>query len=201
VKKGLFKAKSSVASHDADINTALDYFTKERPSFAQRLLAFVCVEGIFFSGSFCAIYWLKNRGLMPGLCTSNEFISRDENLHCEFAIELYKLACEPLAPSVVHDVFREAVDIEKEFVTESLPVSLIGMNAGMMKEYIEYVADRWLVQLGYPKLYGKQNPFSFMELISLNQKTSFFESTVSNYQRAGVNTKEEDRGFSLDEDF
>lgn len=202
VKKGLLELKmNNKDTTSQDVLSTFDYFTKERPSFAQRLLAFVCVEGIFFSGSFCSIYWLKNRGLMPGLCTSNEFISRDENLHCEFAIELYKMTCERLSETLVHSIFKEAVEIEKEFVTESLPVSLIGMNSNLMKQYIEYVADRWLIQLGYNKLYKATNPFSFMELISLNQKTSFFESVVSNYQRASIGQKEEDRSFSLDEDF
>ena len=185
-----------------DIVEALKFVTRERPSFAQRLLAFVCVEGIFFSGSFCAIYWLKNRGLMPGLCTSNEFISRDENLHCEFAIELYKNHVgEKLDEPTVHSVFKEAVDIEKEFVTESLPVSLIGMNSALMKQYIEFVADRWLIMLGYNKLYHSENPFSFMELISLNTKENFFELNVSQYQKSSVGTTVEDREISFDEDF
>jgi ribonucleoside-diphosphate reductase beta chain len=168
------------------------------PSFAQRLLAFVCVEGIFFSGSFCAIYWLKNRGLMPGLATANEFISRDENMHSEFAISLYKMLEERIEESVVHSIFKEAVDIEKEFITESLPVSLIGMNCKLMSQYIEYVADRWLVLLGNNKLYNAQNPFGFMELISVNTKTNFFENTVSEYNKAGVGTSSDDRELSFD---
>jgi ribonucleoside-diphosphate reductase beta chain len=178
----------------------LDFFTRKRPSFSQRLLAFVCVEGIFFSGSFCAIYWLKNRGLMPGLATANEFISRDENLHAEFAIELYKTLDEKLDESVVHKIFKDAVDIEKEFVTESLPVSLIGMNCALMSQYIEYVADRWLVLLGHSKLYHAKNPFGFMELISVNSKTNFFENQVSEYQRSNVGTKPEDRELVFDSD-
>jgi ribonucleoside-diphosphate reductase beta chain len=177
---------------------ALDFLTKERPSFAQRLLAFVCVEGIFFSGSFCAIYWLKNRGLMPGLATANEFISRDENMHSEFAISLYKMLEEQLDESVVHSIFKEAVDIEKEFITESLPVSLIGMNCKLMSQYIEYVADRWLVLLGNNKLFNAQNPFGFMELISVNTKESFFEVNVSQYSKAGVGTNSDDRELSFD---
>jgi ribonucleoside-diphosphate reductase beta chain len=179
---------------------ALHFLTKERPSFAQRLLAFVCVEGIFFSGSFCAIYWLKNRGLMPGLATANQFISRDENLHTEFAIELYKMLDNKLDEKIVHSIFKEAVDIEKVFITESLPVSLIGMNCTLMSQYIEYVADRWLVLLGYTKLYNAQNPFSFMELISVNTKESFFEVNVSNYMKANVGTTEADRELSFDSD-
>jgi ribonucleoside-diphosphate reductase beta chain len=170
-------------------------------SFEQRLLAFICVEGIFFSGSFCAIYWLKNRGLMPGLSTANQFISRDENLHAEFAIELYRLNGKILPVSIVHAIFKESVDIEKEFVTESLPVSLIGMNCKLMNEYIEYVADRWLVLLGYPKLYNTQNPFSFMELISLGTKENFFELNVTEYSRANVGTTSSDREISFESDF
>jgi ribonucleoside-diphosphate reductase beta chain len=180
----------------------LEFFTHERPNFAQRLLAFVCVEGIFFSGSFCAIYWLKNRGLMPGLCTANEFISRDENLHAEFAIELYKMLPKQLDETIVHDIFREAVEIEQEFITESLPVSLLGMNCELMKQYIRYVADRWLTFLNYSKIWGQENPFGFMELLSLNSKSNFFESIVTNYMRAGVGQNEDDRKISFDdEDF
>lgn len=179
---------------------AIHYLTKERPSFAQRLLAFVCVEGIFFSGSFCAIYWLKSRGLMPGLCTANQFISRDENLHAEFAIELYKMLDNQLDEETVHSVFQEAVDIEKEFVTESLPVSLIGMNTTLMSQYIEYIADRWLVLLGYNKKWNAQNPFPFMELISVNTRENFFEINVSQYMKAGVGTTEEDRELAFDDD-
>lgn len=179
---------------------ALNYLVKERPSFAQRLLAFICVEGIFFSGSFCAIYWLKSRGLMPGLGTANSFISKDENLHAEFAIELYKMLENRLDETIVHNIFKEAVEIEKEFITESLPVSLIGMNCNLMSQYIEMVADRWLVLLGYNKIYNTQNPFPFMEMISLNEKVNFFENTVTNYQRANVGSTEEDRKITFDSD-
>jgi ribonucleoside-diphosphate reductase beta chain len=180
----------------------LEFFTHERPDFAQRLLAFVCVEGIFFSGSFCAIYWLKNRGLMPGLCTANEFISRDENLHAEFAIELYNMLPEKLSETVVHAIFKEAVEIEEQFITESLPVSLLGMNCELMKQYIRYVADRWLTFLNYSKIWEQENPFGFMELLSLNSKVNFFESIVTNYMRAGVGQHEDDRKISFDdEDF
>jgi ribonucleoside-diphosphate reductase beta chain len=179
---------------------ALQFITNERPSFAQRLLAFVCVEGIFFSGSFCAIYWLKSRGLMPGLSTANSFISRDENLHTEFAIELYKMLEARLDETTVHSIFREAVEIEKEFITESLPVSLIGMNCNLMTQYIEMVADRWLVLLGYNKIYNTQNPFPFMEMISLNEKVNFFENTVTSYQRSNVGTTEEERKITFDSD-
>jgi len=153
---------------------ALQFITNEKPSFAQRLLAFICVEGIFFSGSFCAIYWLKSRGLMSGLGTANSFIAKDEALHASFAIELYNMIEDRLDEKIVHAVFKEAVEIEKEFITESLPVSLIGMNCNLMSQYIEMVADRWLVLLGYSKIYNTQNPFPFMEMISLNEKVNFF---------------------------
>lgn len=186
-----------------DYIDALNYITKERPNLAQRLLAFICVEGIFFSGSFCAIYWLKARGLLPGLATANQFIARDENLHVEFAIELFKTL--DLHKQITEDkaleLVKEAVSIEQEFITESLPVSLIGMNCTLMKQYIEYVADRWLVLLGYKKIYSTSNPFSFMELISVNDKTNFFESNVSSYQKASVGTNEEQRLFNLNENF
>ena len=185
--------------HDDHIE-ALNYLVKERPSFAQRLLAFICVEGIFFSGSFCAIYWLKNRGLMPGLSTANQFISRDENLHVECAISLYKMLENRLDETIVHNIFKQAVEIEKEFITESLPVSLIGMNCNLMSQYIEMVADRWLVLLGYNKIYGTSNPFSFMEMISLGEKVNFFENVVTNYQRSNVGTTEEDRRIVFDSD-
>ena len=179
---------STISSKDAE---ALQFLVRKRPTFAQRLLAFICVEGIFFSGSFCAIYWLKSRGLMPGLSTANQFISRDENLHAEFAISLYKMLENRLDEEIVHNIFKDAVEIEKEFITESLPVSLIGMNCKLMTEYIEMVADRWLVLLGYNKIYNTSNPFPCMEMISLNEKVNFFENTVTNYQRANVGTNEE----------
>ena len=179
---------------------SVEFLTRERPSFAQRILAFVCVEGIFFSGSFCAIYWLKSRGLMPGLSTANSFIAKDEETHSTFAIELYKMCGERLDEEIVHDIFKEAVEIEKEFITESLPVSLIGMNTNLMSQYIEMVADRWLVLLGYNKIYNTQNPFPFMEMISLNEKVNFFENTVTNYQRSNVGTTEEERKIVFDSD-
>jgi ribonucleotide reductase beta subunit family protein with ferritin-like domain len=168
--------------------------------FSTRLLAFICVEGIFFSGSFCAIYWLKDRGLMKGLATSNEFISRDENLHAEFAIELYKTICKRLPESSVHQIFTEAVDIEKEFISESLPVSLIGMNCKLMCEYIEYVADRWLIFLGYNKIYNTKNPFEFMNKMALSSKTNFFENKVTEYNKSGTHETNAIKNY-IDEDF
>jgi ribonucleotide reductase beta subunit family protein with ferritin-like domain len=155
-----------------------------RSSYASRLIAFACVEGIFFSGSFCSIYWLKKRGLMPGLTLSNEFISRDEALHTEFAILLHSKLSKKLNKKRVQEIITEAVEIEKEFITEALPCRLIGMNAKLMIQYIEFVADRLSLQLGYDKIYKSQNPFDFMELISVETKVNFFERTNSEYALA-----------------
>lgn len=195
---------NKIKSLENDGVSGLEFFTKNRPSFAQRLLAFICIEGIFFSGSFCAIYWLKSRGLMPGLSTSNNFISRDENLHAEFAIELYKMLDNKLDTDTVHSIFKDAVNIEKEFITESLPVSLLGMNCDLMKIYIEYIADRWLVLLDYPKIFNVENPFNFMEMLSVAGKENFFETRVSSYKRGGIGQSEEERKLdfnTLDDDF
>jgi len=171
-------------------------------SFAERLIAFAAVEGIFFSGSFCSIFWLKKRGLMPGLSFSNELISRDEGMHCDFACLIYtKYIKNKLPKELVEQIITDAVAIEKVFVTESLPVKLIGMNADLMQQYIEFVADRLLVELGNPKVYNATNPFDFMELISLQGKTNFFEKRVGEYQKSGVMGSGEDNVFSLDEDF
>lgn len=170
-------------------------------NFAERLVAFAAVEGIFFSGSFCSIFWLKKRGLMPGLTFSNELISRDEGLHCEFACLLYKMLQQRLSQSEVYRIIGDAVAIEKEFITEALPVALIGMNAGLMSQYIEFVADRWLATLGYPKMFNASNPFDFMEMISLQGKTNFFEKRVGDYQKSGVMSGKEQQTFSLEEDF
>jgi len=174
----------------------------ENGSFAERLVAFAAVEGIFFSGSFCSIFWLKKRGLMPGLTFSNELISRDEGMHCEFACLLYKMLSNKLTKEQVTKIIADAVEIEKEFITDALPVALIGMNAKLMSQYIEFVADRWLVELGYEKLYNAANPFDFMEMISLQGKTNFFEKRVGDYQKSGVLTNDaKSQAFSLDEDF
>jgi len=176
----------------------------ENSTFQERLIAFAAVEGIFFSGSFCSIFWLKKRGLMPGLSFSNELISRDEGLHCDFACLLYNNhVINKLSVEKVTEIIRDAVDIEKEFVTDALPVKLIGMNADLMCQYIEFVADRLLVALGCPKIYTSNNPFDFMEMISLQGKTNFFEKRVGEYQKAGVMKKNEEPSpkFSLDEDF
>ena len=173
----------------------------EAPSFAHRLIAFAAVEGIFFSGSFCSIFWLKKRGLMPGLSFSNELISRDEGLHCDFACLLYSMLENKLDKKELEGIITDAVAFEKEFVTDALPVSLIGMNAEMMTEYIEFVADRLLNSLGCDKVYHTANPFPWMEMISLQGKTNFFEKRVGDYAKAGVMADRADQVFSLDEDF
>jgi ribonucleoside-diphosphate reductase beta chain len=171
-------------------------------NFAERLVAFAAVEGIFFSGSFCAIFWLKKRGLMPGLSFSNELISRDEGLHCDFACLLYTRHLQnKLSEERVLEIITDAVTIEQEFICEALPVALIGMNAQLMSQYIEFVADRLLVELGYAKHYHATNPFDFMEMISLQGKTNFFEKRVGEYQKAGVMSEKSIPKFSLDEDF
>merc|ERR1740133_571312 len=174
-------------------------------SFAERIVAFACVEGILFSGSFCAIYWLKKRGLMPGLTFSNELISRDEGLHTEFACLLYGMLDHKLPEDVVHGIVRGAVEAERHFICDALSCDLIGMNSELMTRYIEFVADRLLTALGHSKLFGATNPFDWMELISLQGKTNFFEKRVGEYQKAGVMTSGADaegsRGFALDVDF
>jgi ribonucleoside-diphosphate reductase beta chain len=173
----------------------------ENGSFAERLIAFAAVEGIFFSGSFCSIFWLKKRGLMPGLSFSNELISRDEGLHCDFACLLYNMLESKLTVANVNEMITDAVKIEQEFVVSSLPVDLIGMNSKLMCQYIEFVADRLLVELGCQRMYNVSNPFDFMEMISLQGKTNFFEKRVAEYQKAGVMGKSEENVFKLDEDF
>jgi ribonucleoside-diphosphate reductase beta chain len=169
--------------------------------YATRLLGFACVEGIFFSGSFCAIYWVKKRGLLPGLTFSNELISRDEGLHTEFAVTLYHKLVNKLSKERVHEIIREAVEIESEFICSALPCSLIGMNSRDMKTYIEFVADRLSQQMGCGKIYNVQNPFDFMELISLEGKTNFFEKKVSEYSKPGVGMNANDMEIRLDEEF
>jgi len=169
--------------------------------YATRLVAFACVEGIFFSGSFCAIYWVKKRGLLPGLTFSNELISRDEGLHTEFAVAMYRKMIHALAPETIRSIVEEAVAIETEFICEALPCSLIGMNSRDMTEYIKFVADRLAVQLGIGKIYKVTNPFDFMDLISLEGKTNFFEKKVSEYSKPGVGMKQEDMVIRMDEDF
>ncbi|QZK91482.1 ribonucleotide-diphosphate reductase subunit beta [Flavobacterium sp. CHNK8] len=175
----------------------------ESDSFAERLIAFAAVEGIFFSGAFCSIYWLKKRGLMPGLTFSNELISRDEGVHCDFAVHLHNHHLINKVPKErIREIIVDALNIEREFITESLPVSLIGMNAGLMTQYLEFVADRLLVELGCDREYNTANPFDFMDMISLQGKTNFFEKKVAEYQKAGVmNTDEESQKITFDADF
>lgn len=204
-KQHLFHAMETIPSVARKGEWALKWI-KSSDSFAERLVAFAAVEGIFFSGSFCAIFWLKKRGKMPGLTFSNELISRDEGLHTDFACLLYSMLEERLSRDRVLEIIGNAVEIEKEFVTTSLPVSLIGMNADLMSQYIEFVADRLIVTLGYEKHYGTSNPFEWMEMISLQGKTNFFEKRVGEYQKAGVmsSLNEEESGaggFTIDADF
>jgi len=180
------------------------WINDQRSSFAQRLLAFAIVEGVFFSGAFCSIFWLKERGMMPGLAFSNELISRDEGMHVEFAILLYSMIKNRLSEETVHQIVREAVEVEKNFIIESIPCSLLGMNSELMSVYIEFVADRLLSQLNYNKIWNVPNPFPFMERISIETKSNFFESRVSQYSKANVGNKQqhsEIRKFTLDADF
>lgn len=205
-KQHLFNAMHEVPCVKEKATWAIQYIEDKEASFAQRLIAFSIVEGIFFSASFCAIFWLKKRGLMPGLCFANELISRDEGLHTDFACLLYtKYIRSKLSEQKVHRMFKEAVKIEVKFATDAIPVKLIGMNAGLMAQYVEFVADRLLVQLGYHKLFNSSNPFDFMDMISLQGKTNFFEKRVGEYQKAGVmkdnSASAADDKFSLDEDF
>ncbi|UKJ08996.1 ribonucleoside-diphosphate reductase small subunit [Solitalea lacus] len=198
-KNRLFNAIETVPCVTKKAEWALRWI--ENGTFAERLVAFAAVEGIFFSGSFCSIFWLKKRGLMPGLTFSNELISRDEGSHCEFACLLYSMLVNKLSQQRVHEIITDAVNIEKEFICDALPVALIGMNAKLMQQYIEFVADRWLVALGYDKIYNATNPFDFMEMISLQGKTNFFEKRVGDYQKSGVMSDKDSNIFSLDEDF
>ena len=170
-------------------------------SLAERLVGFVCLEGVQFSGAFAAIYWLKSRGLMPGLCFANALIARDEGLHAEASVLIYMKLENKLPETRVHEIFREAVDIEREFICESLPASLIGMNAKEMARYIEYVADFWLLRLGYKELYNTKNPFDWMSMIGMQGKSSFFEVRVSEYARANVLADPSEHEFSLDTEF
>lgn len=199
-KDFLFNAMENLDCVKKKANWALDWIDNA-PSFAHRLIAFAAVEGIFFSGSFCSIFWLKNRGLMPGLAFSNELISRDEGLHCDFACLLYSMMNNKPPKEEAVKIITDAVLFEKEFVTDALPVSLIGMNAELMCQYIEFVADRLIVSLGYEKVYNAENPFPFMDMINLQGKTNFFEKRVSEYQKSGVMAKKEDQTFKLTDDF
>ena len=200
-KQGLFRALETILCVKQKADWAFKYANRDNASFAERLVAFAAVEGVFFSGSFCAIFWLKKRGLMPGLCFSNELISRDEGLHCDFACLLYSKLVNKLSVEQCHQIIGEAVEIECEFVTSALPVALIGMNCHMMQQYIKCCADRLLVSLGVSKLYGARNPFEWMELISIEGKTNFFEKRVGEYSKAKVGQAEQNHVFTTDEEF
>ena len=199
-KTKLFRAIDNIPSIAEKATWALNWMADSR-SYATRLVAFACVEGIFFSGSFCAIYWLKKRGLLPGLTFSNELISRDEGLHTEFAIAMYHKMMNKLDSDTIGNIVCDAVRIESAFITDSLPCSLIGMNSHDMTQYIQFVADRLLVQLGVKKIYNSTNPFDFMELISLEGKTNFFEKKVSEYSKPGVGLSAESMSIRFDEQF
>ena len=200
-KNRLLNAIEEIDCIKKKANWALKWINDENSTFALRLIAFAVVEGIFFSGSFCSIFWLKERGLMPGLTFSNELIARDEGMHTDFACLLYSMISNKLSQKKVFSVIDEAVGIEKSFITESLPCNLIGMNSGLMTEYIEFVADRLLQQLGYNKLYNAKNPFPFMEMISIDSKVNFFEKRNEAYRKAEVGQSERDMQFGLDEEF
>ncbi|KAJ0988902.1 hypothetical protein J5N97_007258 [Dioscorea zingiberensis] len=203
-KSHLFRAIDTVPCVSRKADWALRWIDSSE-SFAERLVAFACVEGIFFSGSFCAIFWLKKRGLMPGLTFSNELISRDEGLHCDFACLLYELLVNKLSEEKVKGIVADAVEIEREFVCDALPCALVGMNDALMSQCIKFVADRLLRALGYSKLYDVTNPFDWMELISLQGKTNFFEKRVGEYQKASLMSNltgnGDDHVFRLDQDF
>mmetsp|Transcript_11008 Transcript_11008/g.28235 ORF Transcript_11008/g.28235 Transcript_11008/m.28235 type:complete len:332 (+) Transcript_11008:122-1117(+) len=200
-KSYLFKAIDTMPAIMKKAQWAMKWISSDR-CFAERLLAFAAVEGIFFSGSFCAIYWLKKRGLMPGLTFSNELISRDEGLHRDFACLLYSLLQNKPSDETVLQIITEAVEIEQEFLTDALPVDLIGMNCRMMSDYINFVADHLLTTLGLPKHYNSENPFEWMEQISLQGKTNFFEKRVGDYQKAGViGGSLSNAAFTVDDDF
>lgn len=200
-KTHLFNAMETVPCVRRKARWALRWCNPELSSFAERVVAFAAVEGIFFSGSFCAVFWLKKRGLMPGLCFSNELISRDEGLHTDFACLLYRKLVNKLPEGRVADIIGDAVEIEKEFITSALPVELIGMNSALMRQYIEFCADRLLVELGCAKRYNATNPFDWMEMISLQGKTNFFEKRVGEYSKSGVGVDAADQEFTLEADF
>ncbi len=196
----LFNAIETVPAIKKKAEWAIKWINSE--SFVERLVAFAAVEGIFFSGSFCSIFWLKKRGLMPGLTFSNELISRDEGMHCDYACHLYNNHIEnKLSETKIKEIICGALEIEKEFITEALPVRLIGMNSDLMRQYLEFVTDRLLVSLGCSKVYNSTNPFDFMENIAIQGKTNFFEKRVAEYQKSGVMADKESMSFSLDEDF
>ena len=199
-KDRLFRAIETIPVIKKKAEWALKWIEDKDSNFAIRLIAFACVEGIFFSGSFCAIFWLKKRGLMPGLTFSNELISRDEGMHTDFAVLIYNLLDTKLDPLIIKSIVEEAVEIEKEFIIDTIPCRLIGMNQQLMSEYIEFVADRLLLQMGCDKNYNTPNPFSFMDMISMEGKTNFFEKRVGEYSKAGIG-ENKNNSISFDVDF
>jgi ribonucleoside-diphosphate reductase subunit M2 len=190
-KNRLFNAIEEIPCIKRKADWTIKWMSVEQGSFAKRVVAFAIVEGIFFSGSFCAIFWLKKRGLMPGLTFSNELISRDEGMHTDFAVLIYEMLNNKLDSQEIYKIITEAVEIEKSFIIDSIPCAMIGMNSDLMSQYIEYVADRLIVQLGYAKYYNSENPFDFMQLISMENKTNFFEKRVSEYSLANVKVDNE----------
>ena len=200
-KQKLLEASSTIPAIQKKADWAKQWLNAAEADFATRLVAFAVVEGIFFSGAFCSIFWLKKSGLMPGLTTSNEFIARDEGMHTDFACLLYSKIKHKLTKAKVSKIVKEAVKIEKNFITKALPCELIGMNATLMSQYIEFVADRLIMQLGYSKIFNAANPFDFMERISLEGKDNFFEKRNANYAKAGVGKTQEEMSFSTDADF
>lgn len=201
-KDTLFNAIEEIPCVKRKAEWAIKWMSKDRASFAKRVVAFAVVEGIFFSGSFCAIFWLKKRGLMPGLTFSNELISRDEGMHTDFAVLIYSMLNNKLDSEEIYKIVTEAVEIEKNFINDSIPCAMIGMNSDLMSQYIEYVADRLIVQLGYAKYYNSENPFDFMQLISMENKTNFFEKRVSEYSLANVKVdKDVNDEIEFDADF
>ena len=201
LKNKLFNAIDTIPSVKKKAEWTLNWIG-DKSDFGKRVIAFACVEGIFFSGAFCSIFWLKKRGLMPGLCHSNELISRDEGLHTEFAVLIHHTLQNKCPDKEIYEIVKEAVSIEKEFITESLPCKLIGMNNDLMKQYIEHIADRLLLMFGLEKVYDSNNPFDWMEMISIQGKTNFFEKRVGEYSNnANPNSNSEDNIFELDGDF
>ena len=198
-KKTLFQAIDNFPCIKKKADWSIKWINDKRSTFATRLVAFACVEGIFFSGAFCSIYWLKKRGLMPGLTFSNELISRDEGMHTDFAVLLYTKLHTKIKKKRIYEIIKEAVTIEKEFICDALPCRLIGMNSDLMSRYIEFIADRLVVQLGYDKIYNTANPFDFMEMISIEGKTNFFEKRVGDYSLA--NDRKDESAFNLDAAF
>jgi ribonucleoside-diphosphate reductase beta chain len=198
-KNKLFNAVDTIPCVGKKAQWAMKWITSKDDSFATRLIAFAIVEGVFFSGAFCSIYWLKEKGVMPGLTFSNELISRDESLHAEFAVLLYSYILNRVPENQVHELFKEAVNIEKEFICSSLPCSLLGMNSDLMSQYIEFVSDRLLIQLNYTPIFNVKNPFAFMDRIGMDLKTNFFESRVSNYSKAELHTENTELNFEIDD--